>query len=102
MYVYMHEILQWANEYQRDIYFNFVRLRHQTIGWCLLPYYIPSIIQYAFQNIKFLYNMQCVIDILYCSQKMQWSMRIGTFLETRKISVQGTCCIQVAICLTFL
>ena len=50
--MYMHEILHWANEYQRDIYiyiyFNFVRLCHQTIGWCLLPYYIPSIIQYAY------------------------------------------------------
>ena len=29
-------------------------------------------------------------------------MRIGTFLETRKITVEGTCCLQVAICLTFL
>ena len=62
--MYMHKILHWANEYQRDIYFNFVRLRHQTVGWCLLPYYIPSIIQYAFQHIRFLYNMRCVIDIL--------------------------------------
>ena len=86
----------------RDIEFKFVRLRHQTIGWCLLPYYIPSIIQYAFQNIKFLYNMHCVSDILYSSQNIQWSMRIETFLETRKISVEGTCCLQVAICLTFL
>ena len=32
--------------------------------------------------------MQCVIDISKNSQKMQWSMRIGTFLETRKISVE--------------
>ena len=86
----------------RDIEFNIFRLRHQTIGWCLLPHYISSIIQYAFQNVKFLYNMQCVIDIVYCSQNMQWSMRVGTFLETRKISVEGTCCLQVAICLTFL
>ena len=63
--------------------------------WRLLPYYIPSNIQYAFPNFQFLYNMQCVIDILYCSQKMQWSMRIGKFLETRKISVEGKCCLQV-------
>ena len=81
------------------IYFTFVRLRHQTIGWCLLPYYIPSVTQYAFQNIKFLYNMQCVIDISHCSQKMQGSMRIGTFLEARKNNVEGTCCLQAAICL---
>ena len=39
--------------FQKDMEFNFVRLRHQIIGWCLLPYRIPSIIQYAFQNIKF-------------------------------------------------
>ena len=38
--------------------------------------------------------MQCVIDISKNSQKMQWSMRIGTFLETRKINVEGTCCLQ--------
>ena len=51
--MYMHEILHWANEYQIYIYIyiNFVRLRHQTVGWCLLPCYIPSIIKYALQNI---------------------------------------------------
>ena len=32
--------------------------------------------------------MQCVIDISKKSQKMQWSMRIGTILETRKVSVE--------------
>ena len=31
------------NEYQKDIGFNFVRFRHQTIGWYLLPYYMPVI-----------------------------------------------------------
>ena len=69
----MHEIMHWAKEYQRDIYiyFNCVRLRYQTVGWCLLPYYIPSIIWYDFQNVKFLYNMQCVNDISKNSQKMQ-------------------------------
>ena len=86
--MYMHEIMHWAKEYHIYIYFNFVRLRYQTVGWCLLPYYIPSIIWYDFQNVKFLYNMQCVNDISKNSQKMQWSMRIGTFLETRKISVE--------------
>ena len=70
------------------IYFNVVRLRYQTVGWCLLRYYIPSIIQYDFQNIKFLYNMQCVIDISKNSQKMQWSMRIGTFLETGRLALK--------------
>ena len=25
--------------------------------------------------------MQCVIDIVYCSQKVQWPMHIGIFLE---------------------
>ena len=39
----MYEILHWANEYQRDMELNFVRLRHQTIGWCLLPCYMPEI-----------------------------------------------------------
>ena len=35
---------------------------------------LPSIIQYVFQNIRFLQNMQCVIDILYCCQKkVEWS-----------------------------
>ena len=33
---------------------------------------------------------------------MQWSMRIGTFLETRKLTVEGTCGLHVAIYLTFL
>ena len=28
---------------------------------------LPSIIQYVFQNIRFLHNMQCVIDIFYCN-----------------------------------
>ena len=98
----MHDMMHWAKEYQRDIHFNFVRLRYQTVGWCLLPYYTPSIMWYYFQNIKFLDNMHCVIDISKNSQKMQWSMGIGTFLETRKTSVEGTCCLQVAICLTFL
>ena len=98
----MHEIMYWAKEYQKDIYFNFVRFRYQTVGWCLLPYYTPSIIWYDFQHLKFLGNMQFVIESSKKSQKMQWSMRIGTFLETRKISVEGTCCLQVAICLTFL
>ena len=40
MYIYVYEILHWASEYQRGIEFNFVRLRHQTIGWCLLPCYM--------------------------------------------------------------
>ena len=30
---------------------------------------LPSIIQYVFQNIRFLDKMQCVIDIFYCCQK---------------------------------
>ena len=49
--------------------FNFVRLRYQTVGWCLLPYYTHSIIWYDFQNIKFLDNMQCVIEISEKKQK---------------------------------
>ena len=101
----MYEILHWANDVIHMyiyIYFKFVRLRQKPLGLYLLPYYIASIIQHAFQNIKFLYNMQCVITILYYFQKMQWSMRIGLFLERRKISVEGTCSLQVAICLTFL
>ena len=70
------------------IYFKFVGLREKTLGLYLLPYYIPSIIQHVFQNIKFIYNMQCVIIILFYSQKMQWSMRIGLFLETRKLALK--------------
>ena len=31
---------------------------------------LPSIIQHVFQNIRFLHNMQCVIDIQYCCQKV--------------------------------
>ena len=83
--MYMHEIMHWAEEYQRYIYFNCVRLRYQTVGWCLLPYYIPSIIWYDFQNLKFIYNLQCVIDISKNSQKMQWSMHIGTFLKQGRL-----------------
>ena len=101
----MYETLHVANEYHTYIYIYISILSgyaKQIIGWYLLSYYIPSIIQHVSQNTKFLYNMQCVIDILYYSQKMQWSMRIGRFLETRKIRVEGTCCLEVAICLTFL
>ena len=32
--------------------------------------------------------MQCVIDISKNSQKMQWSMRIGTFLETGRLALK--------------
>ena len=54
---------------------------------------LPSIIQYVFQNIRFLHNMQCVIDIQYCCQKVQRSMHIAAFLETRKNTVEGTSCL---------
>ena len=30
---------------------------------------LPSIMLYVFQAFRFLHNMQCVIDILYCCQK---------------------------------
>ena len=87
-----------------------MNVRHMYIYICQVCPVAPKNLRVIFasilhsfnQNIKFLYNMQCVIIILYYSQKMQWSMRIGLFLERRKISVEGTCSLQVAICLTFL
>ena len=42
---------------------------------------LPSIIQYVFQNIRFLHNMQCVIDILYCCQKGAMIMHIENSLK---------------------
>ena len=51
----------------------------------ILALSLPSIIQYVFQNIRFLHSMQCVIDIQYCCQKVQWSIHIAAFVETRKI-----------------
>ena len=56
---------------------------------CLSKHQIPT--QYAVG----------VIDIQYCCQKVQWSMHIAAFLETRKITVERKCCLQVAICLIF-
>ena len=54
---------------------------------------------YVFQDIRFLQNMQCVINIQHCCQNVQWSMHIAAFLETRKITVEGKRCLQVANCL---
>ena len=45
-------------------YFNFVRLRHQTVGQCLLLQYIPSIIQYAFS--KYQFPMQHAVRLTFC------------------------------------
>ena len=42
---------------------------------------LPSIIQYVFQNSRFLHNMQCVIDILYCCQKGAMIMHIENSLK---------------------
>ena len=54
---------------------------------------LPSIIQYVFQNIRFLHDMRCVIDIQSCCQKVQWPMHIAVSLETRNIIVEGACCL---------
>ena len=40
------------------------------------------------RSYSMIYNMQCVIDISKNSQKMQWSMRIGTFLETGRLALK--------------
>ena len=41
---------------------------------------LRSIIQYFFQNTRFLLNMQCVINIEYCCENVQWLMLITAFL----------------------
>ena len=57
---------------------------------------LPSIIQYVFQNIRFLHNMQCVIDIFYCCQKRcndqctlktPWKKNCFIFLQIRNNSL---------------
>ena len=62
------------------------------VVWCSLP----SIIQYVFQNIRFLHNMQCVIDIFYCCQKRcndqctlktPWKKNRFIFLQIRSNSL---------------
>ena len=61
---------------------------------------LPPITEYVFvQDISFLHTMQSVFDIVNCCQKVQWSMHIRTFLEIRKMCIDGTRCLQVAICL---
>ena len=47
--------------------------------------YLRSIIQYVFQNTRFLHNMQCVINIEYCCEKVQWLMLIAAFLEKERL-----------------
>ena len=44
---------------------------------------LRSIIQYFFQNTRFLLNMQCMINIEYCCENVQWLMLITAFLEKK-------------------
>ena len=47
---------------------------------------LRSIIQYFFQNTRFLLNMQCVINIEYCCENVQWLMLITAFLKRKDCS----------------
>ena len=61
----------------------------------------PIFIHYAFQKIRFLHSMQCVIDILYCCQKGAMINAHWNIPWMKKNRTEGTCCLQVAICLIF-
>ena len=42
-----------------------------------------EIMQYFFQNTRFLHNMQCVINIEYCCKNVQWLVIMTAFLEKK-------------------
>jgi len=44
-----------------------------------------SIMEFFFQNTRFLHNMQCVINIEYCCEKVQWLMLMAAFLEKERL-----------------
>ena len=48
------------------------------------------IMQYFFQNTRFLHNMQCVINIEYCCENVQWLVIITAFLEQKLLLKENT------------
>ena len=67
--------------------------------------YFHCIMKPAFNHTIFLsehqilipYNMQCVVSIQYCCEKVQWPMQIAAFVENKNMTVQVKWRLQVAI-----